>query len=1346
MRNTFLSALVILLSSSAITVNAQVKFDFDMGQRGPSIGEDQYGIFYEEINHAGDGGLYAELIRNRSFEEDRNSPVFWNVVGSGTIKLDTQHLLNIYQEHSVRFVSNSTTSGIRNDGYWGMNIVKGDTYQLSFWVMTMSDWMGRFIAELQSPDGANCGRALMDVELTAGEWKNITAEILATKSAQSGKFMLRPNKKGTYYFDVISLFPPTFKDRKNGLRKDLGQMLYDLKPGFVRFPGGCYIEGLWANGKDNRFEWKKTIGPIEERPGHRNQNWGYQITDGQGYHEYLEMCEDFGADAMFVVNMGWGHDWQVSINDIGPYIQEALDAVEYAMGDTTTTYGRMRKRNGHPEPFKLKYLEIGNENEWFDHYPDRYAEFYKAIKSKWPELHLIANGNWNNAFPAELQDEHYYMSPEWFVSQYNKYDSYPRSKAKVYVGEYAVTQNPGRYGNLNAAIGEAVFMQGMENNSDVCVMGSYAPIFANENAVAWHPDMIRFNANMSYGTPSYYVQKLFANNVGKQNIKWTETDNIPPVDESVSSFGVGTWATAATFSDVSVKTDEVEIIGTATTNADWTVHGGTWTADDGVFKQTNTSAAPAYYTYNTPFNNENMTFSLKATKDGGSEGFLILIDYKDENNYTWWNIGGWGNTKHAIERCTAGAKQTVTDKSGSLETGHEYTITIKKTDTKCQCYLDGELIHEFTMGGHSDRAVYASASINDDEGKLYVKLVNPNPNPSTATLTFKNGKVNAISAEVLTSTYGTDENSTSSPKKVVPRNRIVDLNEDGTVTYVVPAFSVNVLVADVSDVTLSQEIATLPEPKVRYGFESGEPQDDSGKYVGTLEGSSSIISTENGNHLLYTGEIGGKGYMDMGVRMPHEVLNSLNDYSVSINILLGVNNTTGSFAWGYALANSTSQYIGLVNAGGNGNWYYEIKNGSAQSVRSNSGLNPTLWHNITYTQSGNVGRIYVDGQLRNTSNVSICPKDIASSVQSAWLARSPFSGDAYLENAFIDDFCIFDECLTPEQVLAITETAAKREVPTETYVGMSEAQDLNNLVKLVKNYVNESGDENLQTAFSTAQRAVSSTSSSLMHRAYETLKAAVDDYTSEQMALAKSGNPANLTFLLLNSSFTMGPTFWIGADTPFSPVSGSANGVLAGYTNETAEQFSRSFDICQEICGLPAGEYSLTASAFYRAGAVADAYNAYNENSDVIKNAELYMNDNAVPLANLFSETEAFTYDPYTYPDNITAAGNAFNKSALYANNNVTTVLSEGQILKCGIRKLTTIANDWAAYDNLQLFYLGQADDIQQVVDHGEPSAQVRRIEYYSPGGIRLRAPEKGVNIIRIYYSDNSTKTVKIIK
>ena len=305
------------------------------------------------------------------------------------------------------------------------------------------------------------------------------------------------------WLDVVSLFPEeTYQG--HACRTDLAQMLKDMQPAFVRFPGGCYVEG---DELANAFRWKRTIGDVAERPGHWNL-WGYRSNDGLGYLEYLQLCEDLGTEPLFVINCGMAHKDVVPMEQMPEFVQDALDAIEYANGDAgTTKWGKLRAEHGHPAPFGMKYIEIGNENGG-PAYDERYALFYDAIKAKYPDINIVANVPTRQR-PTEILDEHYYSLPEFFMSNAFRYDTYDRNGSHIYVGEYAVTQNAGQ-GNLRAAIGEAAFMTGMERNADVVVMSSYAPLFVNPGWRRWNPNAIVFDASRSYGTPSYHVQAMFA--------------------------------------------------------------------------------------------------------------------------------------------------------------------------------------------------------------------------------------------------------------------------------------------------------------------------------------------------------------------------------------------------------------------------------------------------------------------------------------------------------------------------------------------------------------------------------------------------------------------------------------------------------------------------------------------------------------------------------------------------------------------------------------------------------------------------------------------------------------------
>ena len=776
-----------------LSAQAQVKIDFDFKKRGQKVTEDHYGIFYEEINHAGDGGLYAELVRNRSFEEDMSSLLAWGTLGNTSMSLSSSNMLNTVQKRALRVDIKSANGGVRNDGYWGMNIVNGRTYTLSFWIRAEGTYNGSITAELQSSTGRGMGSTTINVNAT-DEWQKLTATIRATGNDGQGRLALKGSAVGVIYLDVVSLFPPTFKNRPNGCREDLAQMLADLHPRFMRFPGGCYIEGSYADGATNRFEWKKSVGPIEERPGHLNRNWGYKVTDGLGYHECLQLAEDLGAHALFVVNMGIGHEWKVYENNIDPFIQEALDAIEYANGPITTKYGAMRAKNGHPEPFGLEYLEVGNENnqpdprQQSDHYYERYDQFYKAIRAKYPDMKIVGNvvawgddnPKWNSTLPVDLLDEHYYRSPDWFAAAFHKYDSYDREGPKVYVGEYAVTNGFGNLGNMNAALGEAVYMMGMENNSDVVQLASYAPIFVNENDARWRPDMIRFSSSRVMGTPSYYVQQLMPQHIGTQVVKVAQND---PYKDKVrkqltprqSRVGFGTWGTRASFETAK----EVEYV-----NGDWKKDGNT-------VSQTSRKEATICLEKDL-VDSDHYTCKFRARKDGGAEGFLIIFNYVDDKNYCWLNFGGWGNTQHAIEQISNGGKLQTVEKRGRVESGRWYDVTLQVAGDSVKAWLDNELVFDTVLKHDVTKGIFSSATIDEASSELIVKVVNTGDVATTARVNLKNFSPQCARVVRLAANDGMDENTLTAPTTIHPVEQLLS-PEEGGVLLDVPPYSLNIV-------------------------------------------------------------------------------------------------------------------------------------------------------------------------------------------------------------------------------------------------------------------------------------------------------------------------------------------------------------------------------------------------------------------------------------------------------------------------------------------------------------------------------------------------------------------------
>ena len=431
------------LLASTMAANAQVTINVDASNPGIKVSPNLYGIFFEDINHAADGGLYAELISNRSFEDSEKDIPTWKTAVQEGAKINAQlinkGLLNKAQGKALQLTiaaKPAATASIINEGFWGINAVQGRTYKLSFWAK--GSYKGGLKARLTNAKG---DKVYAETALNAKvgkKWTKYTAELTANGNDAKAQFELVADGKGTIVLDVVSLFPPTFKNRENGLRPDLAQLLYNIHPKFVRFPGGCYVEG--QESPENAFHWEKTIGPIEERPGHKNVNWRYRTSDGMGFDEYLQLAEDLNAKPLYVVNVGLWHGGMTPVDSIQPWIDECMNALEYANGPVTSKYGALRAKNGHPEPYNIEYLEIGNENNQpdpaaqSDHYYERFKKFKDAVLAKYPKMHLIGNvvawgddnPKWESNESVELLDEHYYRNPAWFAENFNKYDNYDR--------------------------------------------------------------------------------------------------------------------------------------------------------------------------------------------------------------------------------------------------------------------------------------------------------------------------------------------------------------------------------------------------------------------------------------------------------------------------------------------------------------------------------------------------------------------------------------------------------------------------------------------------------------------------------------------------------------------------------------------------------------------------------------------------------------------------------------------------------------------------------------------------------------------------------------------------------
>jgi alpha-L-arabinofuranosidase len=751
---------------------------------GATISPLLYGLFFEEINRAGDGGLYAEMVQNRSFE-DADNPVAWSLVKSpgaeATMTLDTSRPLNEKSPRSLRLEVTKVDGGrvgVANEGFKGMAVKKGAQYVLSLYARSTDGLAGPVAVSLEQGDSV---LAAGKIEGVGPEWKKFDCSLTAGETSAAARLVLSVSSPCTLWLDVVSLFPKeTWKGRPNGLRPDLAEMLAAMKPAFVRFPGGCYVEG---NKLANAFRWKDSIGDVAQRPGHWNL-WGYRSTDGLGYHEYLQMCEDLAAEPLYVINCGMAHEDRVPMDQMGPWVQDALDAIEYANGPATGKWGSLRAKAGHPAPFNLKYMEIGNENGG-PLYQERYRLFYDALKARYPEIVLVADERTSQRL-TEILDEHYYNNPEFFIQNAEKYDKYDRKGPKIYVGEYAVTQNCGK-GNLRGAIGEAAFMTGMERNSDIVVMSSYAPLLVNCGWRQWNPDAINFDSSRVYGTPSYHVQKMFGQNRGDVVLPIDLDAPLMEVGAKGGAIGVGTWATQAEFKDIKVTRGDKTLFQSDFSKGleGWKTIRGQWSVQDGALRQMGRETDVRAIADDKSW--DNYTYTLKARKLGGAEGFLIMFRVKDPSAKAWWNLGGWGNTRHAIELGGVVGNGV----RGRIETGRWYDIRIELTGSRIRCFLDGKLIHD--VKGQM-KSLYAVAGLARPSGDIILKVVNVSNSSHDTQIDLRGTgpAIKSATATVLTSADPADENSLDQPEKVAPITRPVDITTP-KFRYAFPAHSVTVL-------------------------------------------------------------------------------------------------------------------------------------------------------------------------------------------------------------------------------------------------------------------------------------------------------------------------------------------------------------------------------------------------------------------------------------------------------------------------------------------------------------------------------------------------------------------------
>lgn len=841
--SSLLSALLL-----CICINAQQSaiITIDASKKQAPVSPTLHGIFFEEISHAGEGGLYAELIQNRGFEEANippgmtlvndfivppHTPGFtlpnnevsdwkmpweiktdypaWSYKANGSAALQVSRTtiepLNTATPHSFQIdvskADNNNTVEIINEGFWGVNVVKNESYKLNFYLRSNS-YKGNITASLQSTDGTILASYTFPSAIS-NNWKKYSATLTAAKTDSKAKFVLSFNNTGTVWLDFVSLFPSkTFKNRTNGLRQDLAQYIADLKPAFIRWPGGCFVEGITIQSAP---DWKQTIGPLEQRV-ETYSPWGYYTSNGFGYHEYLQFCEDIGAAALYVFNAGVSCEYRSGTfapdDSLQPYIQSALDAIGYAIGPVTSKWGKLRAANGHPKPFPLKYVEVGNEQSG-PRYAERYNKFYAAIKAKYPQIEIMASmgiGDVNEYTTKQMQhidyvDEHAYKAAGWAFNHFDHFDKYPRGKWKMYVGEYATNAGVGS-GNMESSLSDAVYMMAMEKNSDLVKMSSYAPLLVDTNDVDWPVNLINFDNAKSFARISYYAIKMFNEIKPTVNLSTDVKIIQPAIKQPAFSGGIGlaTWDTKTAYKDIEIIENGKTVFKSDFINDlnNWSLLRGNWQTQDSALAQTAYGAQQFAMLKNKNF--DIYTLKLKAKKLEGYNAFIIPFAVKDSNTFYRAHIGAWVNRIGVFEKVTNGYDvsniSSAVQLPDTIQPNRWYDIELQVGVDTVKCFLDGNLLMSYT---EPDK-LFAISGKDSASGDVIIKIVNAYGKEMPVDIDLQNVSFVQSTVKLITLSAPslTDENSFENPVKFVPVSTLIQINKNQPLLTVKP-YSINVL-------------------------------------------------------------------------------------------------------------------------------------------------------------------------------------------------------------------------------------------------------------------------------------------------------------------------------------------------------------------------------------------------------------------------------------------------------------------------------------------------------------------------------------------------------------------------
>ncbi|MEO6993924.1 MAG: alpha-L-arabinofuranosidase C-terminal domain-containing protein, partial [Lacunisphaera sp.] len=784
---------------------APATLEIDFGRPGHAIPASFSGLMTEEINYSYDGGLFAELIRNRTFQDPVTGlsnhdpkpplgaiPPHWSVVGAASAATNATDPVNHALPINLRLTLSGSAGGIANDGYWGIPVKPATTYTAVFYARGNGGFVGPVTASIVTDKGDKTV-ASAETEALGNVWKKYTLTFTTPADAAvtaDARFVLSAQGAGSIDFSFVSLFPPTYEGVANGLRPDIMKLLAAMHPSFIRLPGGNYAEG---NRFSDRFAWKRMIGPADQRPGHMGC-WSYRSSDGFGLPEYLLWCKQLGAEPVLALFAGYtlnGDYAAAGTPEMALYTKEALEEIEYVMGPADSEWGKVRAADGFPEPFALNYVEIGNE-DFFDRsgsYEGRFAEMATAIRAKYPQLKIIATTP-VKSFKPDVVDDHLYAGADSMLRQFGRHDKNSAvlleqqpEGGKIFMGEWA-TQGGSPTPNLKSALSDAVFAMGMERNSDTVVMECYAPLFANVNAEnpakgqprgwQWPTNLIGYDALNAFGSPSYYVLAAFGQNKGDVTVP--TTFDVPQVAPAVEPHphgltGVGSYQTRVEYTDMAVTGPDGKMLSSKNLinePGQWKFPNGKWAVEDGVIQprgnhqQTWALAGnPAWTDY---------TVTVRARKIEGNEGFIILWHAADGDNYRWWNIGGWSNTLSRCESSEGGGREPIGPGTPfTVETGRWYDLKLVVTGRTVRGYVDGKLTMEETDGPRLPaQTAFASATYLNASGEVIVKVVNAAETPLQAEIHLKDvshvgkGKIIVLTGEPSA------VNSVAKPMAVAP--------------------------------------------------------------------------------------------------------------------------------------------------------------------------------------------------------------------------------------------------------------------------------------------------------------------------------------------------------------------------------------------------------------------------------------------------------------------------------------------------------------------------------------------------------------------------------------------------